>query len=503
MNCQLSMVNRQLLMGFEMGLSRRDFLRLGGVTAVAATATACGAAGYELERQAFPDELSVLPSASVVRRMLNRGGFGAAPGEAERVEAMGLAAYVEEQLHPEGVEDTAVDLLMRSFSFYDADITQLIEIEEKDALFDLVGSTFLRAVYSRRQLYEVMVEFWSDHFNIYVGKNKQMPMLKIVDDREVIRPHALGNFGDLLRASAKSAAMLTYLDNIENEKSAPNENYARELLELHTLGVNGGYTQQDVQELARVLTGWTVGKRGRHKGKVIFEAELHDVGEKVILERPFPAGQGKVELDGVLDLLIDHPSTAHFIATKLVRRFVADEPPAALVEQVAASFQATGGEIKPMLRLIFLSEAFAEAPPKLKRPFTYMVSLLRALSVDVRLGRGRELANWMRKLGQRPFYWPPPDGYPDMASAWVSNLLPRWNFALTVLHDELANSSVPLEKIESAAGTLNPLDRFAGLLYGRLLTPTEKSLFAPLGQEVHNHRTAAALLAAGPAFQWS
>ncbi len=504
-----------------MALSRRDFLRLGGITAVATTASACGAVGHELNRQSFPDELPPLDSPDLAPdvshdpalRILNRAGFGPRPGDLQRVRQMGTAEYLEEQLNPDSIDDTAVDLMMRSMSVYHMDPNQLVEVEEKDALFDLIGSTFLRAVHSKRQLYEAMVEFWSDHFNIYVRKIQPMPMLKILDDREIIRPDALGKFRDLLYASAKSPAMLYYLDNVHNEKSAPNENYARELLELHTMGVNSGYTQQDIQEAARVLTGWTVGKRGRHTGVTRFEADLHDDGEKTILGKTFPAGQGEQDLKQLLDLLLAHPATANFIATKLVRRFVADESPQSLVTQVAQNFTQTDGDIKSMLRVIFLSDEFATAPPKLKRPFTYMVSVARALQINIRLGRGRELGNWLQRLGQVPFHWPPPNGYPDVSAAWTSNLLPRWNFALTILHNELANSDVPIEQLNAAGQpetATNVLSLFSQLIYGRSLSIEESQLFTEyLGAETAvdfddpKFRDAAALMLASPAFQWT
>lgn len=499
-----------------MSISRRDFLRLGGLTAVAASASACSAVGRELSKRDLPTtlfEVETVPTNPILR-LLNRAGYGPTPGEVTRVQQMGFAAYLEEQLAPEAIEDTAVDILIRNFSSYQMDPTQLVEIEQRDALFDLIGSTFIRAVYSKKQLYEAMVEFWSDHFNIYVQKVDLMPMLKILDDRDTIRPHALGKFRDLLWASAKSPAMLVYLDNIKNEKSAPNENYARELMELHTLGVDGGYAQNDVQELARALTGWTVGKRGRNVGKVIFQPDHHDDGQKTILGHTLPAGQGEADLDQVLEILLTHPATAYFIATKLVRRFVADDPPPALVEQVAQTFVQTDGDIKSMLQTLFLSPEFANAPPKLKRPFSFMVSTLRVLQADIRLGRGRELGRWMQQLGQPLFHWPPPNGYPDISAAWTANLLPRWNFTLAILHNSMDTSSVPLEKLYQAhdvQSSAEALRILSGLINGRMPTPTEQQLFddyldqAPFDdpQTQTRLRDAVALMLAGPAFQWS
>lgn len=470
-----------------MTFSRRNFLRVGSLTAVSLSATGCSVAGRQLAQRQLPDEL-VIPTSEMttvvsttpIRRILNRAGYGPKPGDIADVQAMGLAAYLEEQLHPQQIDDPATDLLIRNLNVYNMDVSQLVEQEQKDAVVELIGSTLLRALYSKRQLYEAMVEFWSDHFNIYLRKNQTMPLLKIVDDRDVIRPYALGKFRDLLWASTKSPAMLVYLDNIQNELSHPNENYARELLELHTLGVHGGYTQTDVQEVARALTGWTVERRGRNKGKLSFKPSLHDDGEKFVLDQTIVAGQGEVDLEQILEMLVTHPATANFIATKLVRRFVADEPPQALVEQVAQTYQATDGDIKSMLRVIFLSEEFASAPPKLKRPYTYLVSTLRALHTDLRINRNRDIGRWLTQLGQMPFHWPPPDGYPDVAAAWAANLLPRWNFALSLLHNGISGAQAPLERLVTAGKATTPeqtLQLFASLVYGRSLSPSEAQPF--------------------------
>jgi hypothetical protein len=515
-----------------MALSRRDFLRLGGLTAVAAGTVGCDVIGRNIAQNELPETVGIptavpsnaprtqpatdVPSQLVnpVRRLLNRAGYGPAPGETERVTQLGLAAYLEEQLNYEAVEDSANDLLMRNLTLYHMDISQLIEEEPKDATIELIGSTFVRAIYSKRQVYEAMVEFWSDHFNIYLRKQKVMPLAKIVDDRDVIRPFALSNFRDLLGASAKSPAMLLYLDNVKNEKSHPNENYARELLELHTLGVNAGYSQQDVQEVARILTGWTFARRGRKRGMFVFEPDKHDFGEKQALGHTFPADRGEEEVEELLDLLADHPATATFIATKLVRRFVADEPPADLVGQVAEAFQQSGGDIKTMLRIIFLSEQFATAPAKLKRPHTYMVSVLRTLHTDFRLGRGRAIGDWMEMMGQPLFFWPPPNGYPDVSAAWVANLLPRWNFALALLHNEIPGAEVPLADILAAGGAetaVSAVQLMAGLVYGRSLRDDEISLFSnyidsdSLQKEAAQSRLrdCIALMLASPEFQWT
>lgn len=495
-------------------LSRRNFLKLGGITAVAASA--CSVIGQEIAQQELP-EIIALPSAQFADptlRILNRAGFGTRPGDIQRVHDMGFEAYLEEQLHPESIDDSAADIILRSLDFQRMDISQLLVQDEEDLILELAGSSLLRAVYSKRQLYEAMVEFWSDHFNIFLHKNELMPALKIVDDRDVVRSHALGKFRDLLFASAFSPAMLVYLDNIRNTKDESNENYGRELLELHTLGVYAGYTQKDVQEAARVFTGLTVRHRGPRKGHVFFDENAHDPNEKFILGNRFPAHQGQDDIHQLLDMLVVDPRTAVFISTKLVRRFIADDPPETLVNRVAQIYQETDGDIKSMLRVIFLSEEFAAAPPKLKRPFNFMASVLRALHIDLRLGRGHEMGRWLRLMGQIPFHWPPPDGYPDTADAWASNLLPRWNFALTLVNNQLPGATVSLERLVLAGQADNDpdavLDFFSRLLNGRSLTAAEQQHFQRYigsgtledATTIQKLNDSVALMLASPAFQW-
>lgn len=495
-------------------VSRRNFLKLGGATAVTLSTAACSTASRQLALRELPESMdTAVPTTSdLLWRLLNRAGYGPRPGDYQRATAMGFAAYLEEQLNPETIEDTAVDLIHRNLTLYPMDIGQLLAQDEKDAALELLRTAVARPLYSRRQLYEAMVEFWSDHFNIYLRKTEIMPFLKIIDDRDVIRPHALGKFRDLLGASAHSPAMLVYLDNVRNEKDAPNENYARELMELHALGVDGGYDQSDVQELARILTGWTVRRRGLRQGEVFLNEAAHDFGEKQLLGQTFPAGHGQAEIEAALDLLAAHPSTAVYIATKLVRRFVADEPPASLVDQVAQTFRETEGDIKAMLRTLFLSAEFAAAPPKLKRPFTYMISALRVLNTNLRPNRRN--GRWLEWLGQPPYQWAAPDGYPDTADAWAANLLPRWNFALSLAHGQIPGANPAWEQLVTAGAVTDVssgLDMLARLTWGRPLPAQTQSLFtaytgsAPLSDSETQLRLkdAAALMIASPAFQWT
>ena len=265
----------------------------------------------------------------------------------------------------------------------------LFEFKEKVLLSNLTRATILRAVLSRRQLHEVLVNFWSDHFNIDPSKG-DCKWLKSADDRDVIRPHAMGNFREMVRASALSPAMLWYLDGrVNRHKGAgdrPNENYARELMELHTLGVHGGYSQEDVMEVARCLTGWTVRDQKQFfKGRVEFRKEEHDDGAKRVLGVDIPAGLGAGDLDRVLEIVALHPNTAKYIAWKLCRRFIADEPPASAVAATAAAFSASKGDIRTTLRALFATPEFFAGEArgvKFKRPLHFIVSALRASNAE-------------------------------------------------------------------------------------------------------------------------
>jgi len=271
-----------------------------------------------------------------------------------------------------------------------------------------------------------MVEFWTDHFNIPIPDYLSDRM---IDERDVIRPHALGHFRELLLASAQSPAMLHYLDNAVSNAEHPNENYARELMELHTLGVDGGYSEVDVVEVARILTGWTVGDNGLF----YFDSDAHDFEAKTVLGHSFPAGRGLEEGLQLFDLLATHPSTAHFISRKLCRRFVSDLPPDTLVDSSAALFLATEGNLRAVMRHILTSQEFmASAGQKFRRPLEFLVAALRALQLGLQIDNPETLVYSLEPMGHLPFFWQPPNGYPDVGMAWMNTngLLERWNTAI-------------------------------------------------------------------------
>lgn len=410
-----------------------------------------------------------------IAHFLNRTSFGPTQEEIEKVAQAGIPVYLEEQLHPETIPDPVVEeklLALKTVRLSSKDLFELYPPPNQATargltvsfrmqgpryvILELQQARLLRAVYSRRQLYEVMVDFWTNHFNVFAAKGADRWLVTSYD-RDTIRPHALGRFRDLLLATAQSPAMLFYLDNwlsvspdaavklMKTDGQPParrgiNENYARELLELHTLGVDGGYTQKDIEEVARCFTGWTI-RRPRGEAEFRFEPRLHDRGEKAVLGAKIPAGGGIEDGMKVIDILARHPSTASFIATKLVRRFVADDPPAALVKRAAEVFRQSDGDIKTAVRAIVAAPDFYSpqaVAAKVKKPLEFVASALRAAAAET--DASPPLLRYLARMGEPPFLSQPPTGYPDVASSWISpdTLLTRMNFAA-----ELASNRIP------------------------------------------------------------
>jgi hypothetical protein len=352
---------------------------------------------------------------------------------------------------------------------------------------ELQQAKLLRALYSERQLLEVMTDFWFNHFNVYLNKDADQ-YLTTAYERDVIRAHALGKFKDLLVATAQSPAMLFYLDNwlsmgpksqaaVAANRGKPrqavpglNENYGRELMELHTLSVNGGYTQHDVTELARVLTGWTI--QPLEQGAAFqFDAKKHEPGDKVVIGQTIPEN-GMNEGMQVLDMLAHHPNTAKFICKKLAMRFVADDPPPALVERMAAKFLATDGDIREVLRTLFKSPEFWSAKAyraKVKTPFEFVISSLRATGTD--LNNAGPMLGILNKMGMPLYQMVPPTGYSMTASTWMNSeaLIDRMNFALALSDGKVGGTNFDAGRL-LALGTLtsrgfprpNPADSDAG-----------------------------------------
>lgn len=486
--------------------NRREVLR--AAVLGAGGLVSCDRVVTGLNREFFGEGLPerfVLPkgeSVDAAFHLVSRAGFGPWPGDVERVRAMGCEAWLEEQLQPEAIDDTACDLRAERFESLYFSAGEAYEFRKPVLRDELTRHALLRAVYSKRQLFEVMVEFWTDHLNIDLEKGDCV-YLKPSDDREVIRKHALGNFHDLIRASATSPAMLVYLDGKSNKvrrgtEDKPNENYARELMELHTLGVHGGYTQTDVLEAARCLSGWTFDRNrflAMNAGEAFFRPEWHDEGMKRVLGVVIPEGGGKGDLDRLVEIVCDHPSTARFVATKLCKRFVSAEPPEVLVEAVAAEFTRTRGDIKALLRVVFGSEAFAASGGQLlKRPFKFMVSAMRALAVDTQAEKA--VLEPLQRMGQGLFQYPTPDGYPDEELPWMGTLMWRWNFGLGLAAGKQAGVRVELWRLKRAMGAAAGTKEWFQYLMGRV--PTEAELAAVTGE---NEAQTVGLILASPAFQ--
>ncbi len=416
----------------------------------------------------------------------------------------------------------------------------LARMENRPAaiLIELAQAKVLRAVYSERQLQEVLADFWYNHFNVFAPKGADRWLVTSYD-RDVIRRHALGRFRDLLGATAKHPAMLFYLDNWMSSKAGGptgfparadaqgnrrrptglNENYARELMELHTLGVDGGYTQKDVTEVARCLTGWSL-ERPERGGGFVYRPQMHDGGEKVVLGVRIPAGGGMRDGEMVLDLLARHPSTARFIATKLARRFVADDPPPALVDRAARVFRETDGDIRAVVRAIVTSpEFFSEEAyrTKIKKPFEVVASAVRVLGGEAQTLSFLPMA--VGRIGEPLFQAQPPTGYPDKAEAWVNTgaLLNRMNFALALAAGRIPGTWVDLDRLVGNVDRRGPeqvMDRLLVQILGRDVSPeTRQTLLAHLGDPAITRATAddrevntdvaklAALILGSPEFQ--
>ena len=500
--------------------------------------------------------------------VLNRLGFGPRPGDVERIKSIGLENYINQQLAPEKIADTIAENKTQDLSALKMSTAELYEkypqpaqlirrlqdrgmlpkdlsdakgdqknpqenpeyrkliqefykengLEQPQRIIaQLQASRILRAVYSERQLQEVMVDFWTNHFNIFFGKGADRWLLPAYD-RDTIRPHAMGKFSTLLQATAQSPAMLFYLDNFQsvspnanggraqemmmNAQQRPrrgiNENYARELMELHTLGVDGGYTQKDVTEVARCFTGWTIfqprggaaavnalrGEEARTRrpaGSFFFNMRAHDDGEKTVLGNKIPAGGGFNDGLKVLDILARHPSTAKFIATKLVRHFVSDNPPPALVNRVAAAFTKSDGDIRQTLKAIFFSNEFYSPEAhraKVKRPFELAISAIRVLGADTNGGPGTH--QWIARMGEPLYGFQTPNGYSDAAESWVNTggLLERMNFGVALAGNRVQGTKVDLAQVVKQNTDKNKMvdESLRMILAGEVSAATRDSL---------------------------
>ncbi len=515
--------------------------------------------------------------------VLNRLAYGPGPGQVERVASEGVMHWVERQLSPEQIDDGALARRERGFRILDYDRGDLADmyaemqrdrrerIQRGDTAAGKADSApvaqrgrrlaqqfeelaVVRAASSERQLYEIMVDFWFNHFNVYAAKGADRFLTPDYLEH-VIRPRALGKFEDLLIATAESPAMLFYLDNWESvapgsmppnamrarvrpffgrrpglfgpppvrdpaqrdsarQRAAQrmpkgiNENYARELLELHTLGVDGGYTQHDVIEVARIFTGWSI-KQPQQGGDFEFHDWAHDAAEKTVLGIRFPEGHGKDEGVRLLRLLANHPATMHHVSSKLCQRFVNDTPPDGCIDDAVAAWKRSNGDIREVLRAIFSGPDFwapGNLRAKVKTPLEFVVSAVRALAIEP--DTSPRLAQVVARLGQPLFLHVAPDGYPEMQAAWVNSgaLLDRMNTAVALAAGKMPGVVVSLDSLVVA--TTDPeqlvtaVDR--EVLSGTLSPNTKRVIahqVADIGDPIQARALAVGLALGGPEFQ--
>ncbi len=423
----------------------RDFLLplLAAVLAVACSDGGGSGAGAPPADDPAPD-----PAPA---QALSRTAYGPDPWTRDRVEQLGVDAYLEEQLDPASLDDSALEARLAAYpsltlGYYD--LVDQYQAEPFQPLLELLRAKLLRATFSRRQLEQVLVDFWFDHFNVF-GADGFTNFAVGPYERDAIRPHVLGRFEDMLRAVARSPAMLYYLDNylssaegfvFQGEVRGINENYARELLELHTLGVAGGYDQDDVIEVARALTGWTIGPPllGDPDG-FFFWSDAHDDDAKSVMNELYlPAGGGMQDGLDLIAYLAAHPSTASFLCGKLVVRFVSEDPPSEVVEACRDAYLASDGDLREATRAIVFSDAFRNRDhlgTKVKRPLVFLASLARATGLsldDSAVVDG--LVFYAGLLGEPLYQARPPTGHPDASSYWAGGgtLVSRFNLLTLV-----------------------------------------------------------------------
>ncbi len=435
-----------------------------------------------------PPSYAVSTDAKILH-VINRLSFGLRAGEIEAVKSQGIDAYIQSQLTPDSlVEPPSLTQQLGSLTTLQMSAAEIMKqyqqtrVDKKAqrvnaqamtanvqitpqttqlrrrVLQEATQGRLLRAIASPRQLEEVMVDFWYNHFNVYSGKGRDRFLVGNYE-QQAIRPYVFGKFRSLLASTSKHPAMLFYLDNWQN--TAPNssgakgrykglnENYARELMELHTLGVNGGYNQQDIITLARILTGW--GFPGNRQGNTdesgfYFDANRHDSSDKVFLGQTIKGG-GIEEGEKALDILSRHPATARRISYKLAQYFVTDEPPTSLVEQLAKRFQETDGDIKAVLNTLFRSSEFLDAKyynAKFKTPYQYVVSALRA--TDTQVDNFRSVTGLLSQMGMAIYGCQTPDGYKNTQEAWLNPdaILRRISLTTALASGRFAGKSSPV-----------------------------------------------------------
>ncbi len=499
--------------------SRRRFFALGASAAASAavglvaTRTASAQRPKGRATSPFPTGQTVGAAADPssawgdpVLRLVRRITMGLNPEEVALARRLGYAGYLDYQLRASQIDDSAIEATIAArLPMTQMTPAVLATQNGGEVAAQLADGTWYRAAFAKAQLRERMVEFWTDHFTISLNK---VGYLKMVDDRDVIRPNAMGTFPQLLKATAHSGAMLVYLDQNRSRTPTPNQNYAREIMELHTLGVDNGYTQTDVAELSRILTGWTT----TGPGTFAFNRSFHDRNAKTFLGRLFPAmpttatdAQMKGEGDTAIQMLVDHPNTASYISLKMARWLLAYEPPQGIVDATAATYRATGGDIKAMIRTILSGQSLLTAPAKYKRPFHLAVSAMRAMGASVaNIRSARQRAD---QMGMPVFQWEQPNGYPDRVDWWSGLVITRWSYMQYLSTQTNATTtrvdSLSFRSPDNAEGVVAQI---AARMYGGELSPALRTqLLTYLRGGTYSDarvRETLSLAASAQEFQW-
>lgn len=478
--------------------SRRDlFLGIGSLAGL-------GALAAESDAQSPPPSTQRVPETMLLRRAT----YGVTEESLAEMTDLGFTPWLTRQMTMTNNEDSVCENAVRTHYPRAAMAFSQLRVLEDDweTSNQLLGATMYRAIHSKRQLFQRLCEFWFDHFNIYMYKVGAWQTVDYYNT--VIRKHALGKFPEMLWASAHHPAMMLYLDNATSEGGNPNQNYAREIMELHTLSSTGGYTQYDVAELSRCLTGWGVewDPQQPNYGQFEYHDWAHDDATKHVITETIWAGGGKTDGERIIQYLAKHPNTAAFIAKKMVRWFMGVGNFYTLENLVAQKYLATNGDIKEMLKLILKRNTLLLASPKLKRPFHLYVSMIRAMGGTV-TDIGGIRWGYLGQGGHEPFTWANPNGYPDETEYWAGLMLPRWNFALNMMSGGLREITFDWRAVIGSANTAQKVvDRLNNVFFAGEQTQAEKDRmksFLTYGVLNDNRlRGAIALSMCSPSFQW-
>ncbi|MBS1715726.1 MAG: DUF1800 domain-containing protein [Armatimonadetes bacterium] len=443
---------------------------------------------------------------SPTNRLVRRLSYGIEATEASKAALMGFDAYVNRQLNPEGIDDSAVEATVAAnWPRMNWNEAQLYDVSDSYQLWlELLFATLHRSTFSQRLLYERMVEFWTDHFNVSIVKLAPQTLVPFV--QKVIRPNAMGTFPDLLKATAHSAAMLNFLDNDANTAYAPNINYSRELHELHTVGAQGGYNGEDLRQAALVLSGWswTWETNDPNRGKFLFRPYYHAGGTKVVMGQVYQEN-GQLEGEQMLNFLAGHAKTAEFVTKKMVKWFLGEPAPQAVCDAAKAAYLATGGDIREILRVILTPQNLALSKPRYKRPYHLLVSMLRSGRAAVTDFTFPVYA--LVEAGMVPWNWSFPDGYPDRFEYWVGGQIHRANMGLWLAGNFLPGVTIDVATTFGADRTPNGcLNAITKAFFGGEGSPDDTSaLLAYLKNgPITDSRLqgAVAVAMACPSFQW-